>query len=310
MNVSRTKADPLLNPAFVAGTDNCRLACYSAGDPTRPTIVFVHGYPDTHSIWRRMIHALQNDYHCVCYDVRGAGASTHPEATHDYDLGKLAGDLAHVIDWASPDAPAHVVAHDWGSIQSWEAVTEPGLAHRITSFTSISGPCLDHVGHLLRSQWREPRGLIKQLCKSWYIGAMHLPGTGTQTIHKPLARRWPALTRKLEGEALPYNPTHAEDAAAGIKMYRANMASRLTRPRNRHTSVPVQVIRPLHDPFVGAELVRDMERWVDHLAVNTIDGGHWAPYSRARVIANHCRAFIHRTEQMASAMTQSQVSLP
>lgn len=49
------------------------------------------------------------------------------------------------------DKPFHLAAHDWGSIQAWEAVTDLKLAGKILSFSTISGPCLDHVALYLRS---------------------------------------------------------------------------------------------------------------------------------------------------------------
>src|SRR5699024_2829618 len=101
-------------------------------------------------------------------------------------------------DTASPERPVHLIGHDWGSIQVWEAVTDPAMGNRIASFTSISGPCLDHMGHLLRAQLRGARGALwNQLRKSWYIGAMHLPGAATHTAHRRLARHWPEFTRKF-----------------------------------------------------------------------------------------------------------------
>jgi hypothetical protein len=63
--------------------------------------------------------------------------------------------------------PFHLVAHDWGSIQCWEAVTDPANAARLASYTSISGPCLDHV-------FRAPTN-FRQTLKSWYIAFFHLP---------------------------------------------------------------------------------------------------------------------------------------
>ena len=41
----------------------------------------------------------------------------------DYALPVLIEDMAAVITEVSPDAPVHLVGHDWGSIQGWEAVT-------------------------------------------------------------------------------------------------------------------------------------------------------------------------------------------
>lgn len=123
--------------------DGTQLACRACGPAGKPVIVFVHGYPDNQRVWDRVIAELSDDYRCVRYDVRGAGRSSRPNATAAYTLDHLEADLRAVIDWASPHAPVHLVAHDWGSIQSWEAVTDPALSGRIASFTSISGPCLE-----------------------------------------------------------------------------------------------------------------------------------------------------------------------
>ncbi len=294
MPLSKADADiPTLPTARISG-DGVRLACYSQGDSERPTVVFVHGYPDNHHVWDRMVDALKDDFHCVSYDVRGAGASERPGATRHYRLEHLANDLAAVIDWASPQRPAHLVGHRWGSIQSWGAVTDPVLAARIASFTSISGPCLDHVGHWLREQWRSDRAaLLGQLRKSWYIALFHVPGVAAALWHSTLARRWPAITARLEGEPAPVNATRAADGAHGVKLYRANMLPLLRRPRERRTSVAVQVIIPTQDAFVGPGFVRGLDRWVEQLRVRRVESGHWVVLTHAEAVAQHCRDFIN-----------------
>lgn len=125
------------------------------GDTHRPTVVLVHGYPDTSAVWLAVAERLAARYHVVAYDVRGAGASAAPSGTEAYRLERLVEDLAAVIDAttaAAPDRPVHLVGHDWGSIQGWEAVTTEPLAGRIASFTSISGPWLANVSYGLRKR--------------------------------------------------------------------------------------------------------------------------------------------------------------
>jgi pimeloyl-ACP methyl ester carboxylesterase len=296
MNDSGTSAACDDHTATIRG-DGVNLACHATGPANRPVLVFVHGYPDNHHVWDRLVAELADDYRCVRYDVRGAGESDRPPATADYRLDRLEADLQTVIDWASPNAPVHLIGHDWGSIQTWEAVTDPALADRIASFTSISGPCLDHVGHWLRQQWKQDRtGLLKQMRKSWYIAAFHLPLLPSLLWHGPLARRWPAIATRLEGEPLPVNPTQAEDGATGIRLYRANIAARLRAPRERHAQAPVQVITPRRDPFVGPGFVTGLERWVAELTVTPIDAAHWVIQTHPQTIARHCRQFIARRE--------------
>lgn len=278
----------------IAG-DGVRLACRACGPVGRPVVVFVHGYPDNQRVWDRVVAELSGDYRCITYDVRGAGQSSRPRAVAAYTLDHLEADLKAVIDWASPQAPVHLIAHDWGSIQTWEAVTDPALADRIASFTSISGPCLDHVGHWLRRQWLADRaGLLRQIGKSWYILAFHTPVVPTLLWRAGLGRRWPAILERLEGRPLPVNPTQSPDGATGIRLYRANVLKRLRQPRSRHAQAPVQVITPLRDPFVGPGFSDGLEEWVDTLTVTPIDAGHWAIQSEPQTIAAHCREFIKR----------------
>ncbi|WP_199671356.1 alpha/beta fold hydrolase [Salinisphaera sp. Q1T1-3] len=182
-------------PDALIDTGHVTLACYTDGDPGHPRVVMVHGYPDTAGVWDRLTHELSGDYYCIRYDVRGAGRSSRPRATRAYRLSHLRDDLATVLDWACPDGRAvHLIGHDWGSIGSWEAVTDTALSRRIASYTSLSGPCLDHVGHGLRRRWTDERArVMRQLRRSWYIGLFQVPGLGALGWRHFIAPRWPAL---------------------------------------------------------------------------------------------------------------------
>jgi pimeloyl-ACP methyl ester carboxylesterase len=90
-----------------AGVD---LAVTEWGDPAAPTVVLVHGYPDTSALWRPVVAELEPRYHVVTYDVRGAGDSTAPDAGRaGYTLDLLVDDLAAVADATSPGRPVHLV---------------------------------------------------------------------------------------------------------------------------------------------------------------------------------------------------------
>ena len=108
----------------------------NAAGPTVPTVLLVHGYPDTHRVWDQLAAELDADHHVVRYDVRGAGQSGAPADLRGYRLDQLADDMFAVADAVSADRAVHVVGHDWGSIQAWHAVTDPRAAMRIASFTT------------------------------------------------------------------------------------------------------------------------------------------------------------------------------
>src|SRR5690348_7335526 len=134
----------------------------------RPTVLLVHGYPDQQEIWDPVLAELPHDeLHLVTYDVRGAGASDVPRNRHGYRTELLVEDLAAVVAATVPDdLPVHLVGHDWGSVQLWDAVNaergHPRLTGRIASFTAISGPSLDRVPGRHRSRQEQ----LQQLARS------------------------------------------------------------------------------------------------------------------------------------------------
>ncbi|MEQ1440704.1 alpha/beta fold hydrolase [Fontimonas sp. SYSU GA230001] len=279
-----------------------RLAVREWGDRVHPTVVLVHGYPDNSDVWLPVAERLRARFHVVAYDVRGAGASSAPASKRDYRLEQLAADGAAVIEATAPGKAVHVVGHDWGSIQSWETVTAPRLQGRIASYTSISGPCLDHVGYWMRERLGsgDPRQLAQaanQILHSWYIALFQLPLAGPLAWRLGLDRRWPALLARLEGLAsVGVNPTQRDDGRTGVQLYRANFIDRLLHPRERRCDLPVQLIVPLRDPFVSPALFEGIERWVPQLSRTDVDGGHWLPLSAPDLVAEQITAFVERVE--------------
>lgn len=289
---------------FVA-SHGTRLAVFeNVGDG--PSLLFVHGYPDTHIVWDAVRAGLAAEFHTARYDVRGAGSSDAPRGVREYRLDRLADDLFAVADVVSPDRPVHVVAHDWGSIQSWHAVTDPRAVHRIASFTTISGPCLDHTGYWFRERFRRPTPrrlaqLLRQGAKSWYIYAFHIPLAAPLLWRFWLADNWAGLLRRAEGiEPAPGHPqrTLKADAIRGIRLYRANMIRRLTKPQRRFTQVPVQIISPTKDRFVSPALAEGLERWAPDLQRESVECGHWgALTTRATEVAALIAKFVTEVEE-------------
>ena len=108
----------------VRATDGVLLAVREHGDPDRPTVVLVHGYPDTQELWSGVVDRLRDDHHVVTYDVRGAGESTAPAGLGGYALTQLSDDLLAVIEATTPDDRAvHLVGHDWGAPAAWTAAS-------------------------------------------------------------------------------------------------------------------------------------------------------------------------------------------
>ncbi|MDQ0795166.1 SDR family oxidoreductase [Streptomyces sp. B1I3] len=270
-------------------TGGIELCVAELGDRTRPTIVLVHGYPDSKEVWSEVAHRLAEQWHVVLYDVRGHGRSTAPRPLRGgFTLEKLTDDFLAVVDAVSPDRPVHVVGHDWGSVQSWEFVTVERTKGRIASFTSMSGPSLDHFGHWIKQRVSRPTPrrlgqVLGQGAKSWYVGALHTPVLPELAWRGVLGRQWPRILQRMEkvpSDGYP-TPSLPRDAAHGAWLYRDNVRTRLSRPRtDAYAHVPVQLVTPTGDAFLSPALYDDLDSWVPRLVRRSLPAGHWVPRTR------------------------------
>ncbi|WP_407441825.1 alpha/beta fold hydrolase [Rhodococcus sp. (in: high G+C Gram-positive bacteria)] len=282
-----------------------RLHVVEEGNPDGPTLVLVHGWPDTHALWDRVTPLLADTFRIVRFDNRGAGKSTVPRAVEDYRLEHLAADLFAVIDAVSPDEPVHLLGHDWGAVLCWEAVCEPVATGRIASYTSVSGPNLDHLGLWMRRRAGELRllGPGEQALASSYTLLFQIPGVPALVLRAWFAQRWPAfvgLFDRTDPAAIgPVAPTLPDDMAHGLKLYRANLRRRLAGPRERRTDVPVQLILNLRDRAVRPVGYEDTDRWVTDLRVHQLDAGHWSPRSHPAELADATARFVRDVEAAA-----------
>lgn len=292
-----------MTPTTFVQSGDISLAVYTWGQPAagKPAVLLVHGYPDSASVWEACAVNLSKDHFVIAYDVRGAGQSGVPQRLADFDMEHLVEDMAAVLDAVSPVMPVHVVGHDWGSIQSWECASSERLKGRLLSYTSASGPCLDHVGHWIRSRMKAPslanlKALARQAAHSWYIGMFHMPVLGPGAWKIGLDRQWPKILEKLEGVGGHRNPTQRGDGAVGVNLYRANILKRVLKPNIRRVDIPVQLIVALRDPFMINEIFEDLPRWVPQLWRRDIDSGHWLQVSHPDWMAQSVREFIQMLE--------------
>lgn len=282
--------------------DGVSLAITERGRHGAPTVLLVHGYPDSQAVWEKVARKLAERYHVVTYDVRGAGRSEAPTEKNGYSLAHLSRDLRAVIEAVSPEKPVHLVGHDWGSIHSWESVTDPSFEPLLASFTSISGPCLDHVGEKLRSTFGAHAELgraLRQASKSWYVFAFHLPLLAPFAWRAGLAKAIPALLGRSEG--VPPNEeretTRARDGLNGIALYRENIFQRVLSPRARKTRVPVQMIAPEGDDYVSPWLSADIDAQVPNVHRRVVRGGHWIPLSQPERVARWVDEMVSHVEK-------------
>ncbi|WP_321966794.1 alpha/beta fold hydrolase [Burkholderia cepacia] len=302
--VAASKEAKLALPAsrdrMVVSTDGARIAVHEYGllAGQAPTIVLVHGYPDTSHVWDQVVARLAPNYHVVAYDTRGSGDSEHPAPglfSVPYKLTRLSADLNAVIDATSGGQRVHLVGHDWGSIQSWESVARGAVASKIASYTSISGPSLDLVSNWARNNLVNPLqwgNLITQAVSSAYIIGLDFPVLPEVAWATGLPNGLLNFLVQLEGGTR--EPYQSGDGATALNLYRANVLERLLLPAyNKVVTQKVQVIVPTLDLFVKeATSVDSLKGVVQNPQIVRIDAGHWVQLSHPDEVSQAIVRFV------------------
>jgi len=280
---------PVPQSRRVVSDDGVPIAVYESGSPELPTVLAVHGYPDNAALWDGVAEALTGRCRLIRYDVRGAGRSGAPAGRSGYRLPQLAADARAVLDATAPEGRVHLLGHDWGSVQGWYFVTEPRLAPRLASFTSVSGPAVTQLGPWLRNRLRSrrPGPALWQLAHSSYIAFFQLP------VLPELAWR-SGLAGRLLGE--PAEHRTLSDALNGLELYRANLLGGNHRQAGQ-IDLPVQVLAPRRDRYLHPELLLEAPRPIARrLRGRVVESGHWLPLSQPELLADAVAEFVAEVE--------------
>ncbi|OHC26613.1 MAG: hypothetical protein A2Y50_12435 [Pseudomonadales bacterium RIFCSPLOWO2_12_59_9] len=122
-----------------------------------PDVLLVHGFPDSHQVWREQIPVLvRAGYRVIAPDLRGFGASDAPTGKGAYKVANFVSDLLGILDTLGINK-VDLVCHDWGAVCGWSfAIHHP---ERIRRFVPMS------VGH----PEAYPRGGLAQKLKGYYV---------------------------------------------------------------------------------------------------------------------------------------------
>lgn len=121
-----------------------------------PPVLFVHGFPDSHKLWRHQVEAVRAaGFTTIAPDMRGFGESDRPVGAGQYEIAQNVFDLHGVLEHLGVEK-VHVVGHDWGAVVSWAFAAM--LPDRVESLVAMS---VGHPGARIASM--EARE------KAWYM---------------------------------------------------------------------------------------------------------------------------------------------
>lgn len=316
-----TAVPAIYSSQWFVNNGDVRIAVFEQGNPDGPTVVMVHGWPDSHVLWDHVVPLLADRFRVITYDNRGVGASSAPRDYKAYTTACIGDDLGAVIDAVSPDRPVHVLAHDWGSISTWEYLKRPGAGKRIASFTSVSGPSQDHVVAFLLDRLKRPYRLTALLAAlNQWLRLSYMIGLSVPVLAPALVRvlftprrmrKVMSTLGKLSPESIRHSEAVGRDAANTVKIYRANYFRGFAElRRDFYVDVPVQLIGNTHDAFLRPDTLEAEVAWTPRLWRRDIKAGHWSPFSHPRVLATAVSEFADAIDggPPSRAMLRAQVN--
>jgi pimeloyl-ACP methyl ester carboxylesterase len=260
-----------------------------AGDPQRPTILLLHGFPTSSHQFRDLIPRLADRYHVVAPDLPGFGFTTAPDG-FDYSFARLAETMADFTDLIGLERYA-IYIFDYGAPVGLRlALARP---QAVTAIISQNGNAyeegLSDGWASTRAYWADPSPANREAMRAM----LTLETTRWQYTHGAPDETQVAPEAYWLDYALMSRPGHDAIQLGLIADYASNVALYpLIHGYFRDRQPPLLAVWGAKDPFflpAGAEAFR---RDLPKAEVHFLDAGHFALETHCREIAGHIRDFL------------------
>lgn len=281
------------------------LRCAAYGNPSKPLLLCLHGFPEFWIGWREVMQLLAGEYRLVAPDLRGYNLSSKPAGVDAYRIKHVVADIAGLADRLSPGKPFVLCGHDWGAAAAYAfAFQHPA---RLTHLVIANGA---HPVCFQRSIFDDP----DQRRASQYINALRRPESDFWLAENDFAKTLNMLegfsatdwmTPDLRAE---YRAAWAQPGAmsAMVNWYRASPvvvpASKEPAGSSMILDLPDEAVtvRVPHlllwgeaDAALRPSLVSGLARYAPILSVKRVEGaGHWILHEKPNEVANAIRDFL------------------
>jgi haloalkane dehalogenase len=256
-----------------------------------PPIVFMHGFPDDHSVYDRLLPLL-SPRRAVAFDWRGYGQSdraeplafSRPEHVGELEalLDQLAIDRAVLVghDASGPDAVAFAVEHP-------QRVTHLVLLNTIFGHLPslklpemirlLADPALAPLADAMINDEAQRLWLLQFTADHWGMEALDPQGVAVRSI-------------------LPqfYGNADQPDALPAIRAWTAGLFDSLSEQDKlvdtgvlRDLPVPVSVIFGESDPYLDTSVAREIAGLFTDASLHVVPGAsHWPQYDQPQLVAD------------------------
>ena len=233
------------------------LSCRACGEPGRPVLMFLHGFPEAAFVWDGLLaHFAREDnggWYCVAPNLRGFERSSAPDDVNAYRAKHLVQDIAALTDLVTAGSPSPgrldaLIAHDWGGAVAWSLANQH--PDRLRQLVIVNSP---HPGPFLQALQHDPA----QQAASAYMNFLVQPDAAAQLAAKDFERMFGFLTGQdtsLQSLTAPTADTQAHWLTPAVKaQYREVWQHGLQGGLNYYRASP---LRPATATDPGASAVQ------------------------------------------------------
>ena len=279
------------------GADGVTLRAAVAGEG--PPVVLLHGFPQTHLMWRHVAPALAATHTVVCPDLRGYGDSDKPAATSldTYSKRTMGRDVVAAVESLGFDRFA-VVGHDRGALVALRtALDHPDRVTHLATLDVL--PTLD--------MWDVLHGV--QASVAWHLYLMAQPPGLPERMIEAVAEDFFAAF--LDGwgadqDAIPpevraeYLAASAAAVPSIVADYRASATvdvehDEADRRAGRRLAMPVAVVQQDWGSRLGYDAAGLWKAWASDLDHRTLDAGHFMAEQAPDAIVDVVTSLLART---------------
>lgn len=277
------------------------IAYREAGDPAKPTILLLHGFPTSSHMFRELIPALSGQYHVVAPDYPGFGASDMPDLNaFDYSFANFAETVEQFLEAKEISRYAMYVM-DYGAPVGFRLFARN--PERVTGFIIQNGNAyeegLKEFWDPIKAYWAEPSAENGDKLRAFFeLGVtkwQYTNGAPEDAVSLVSPDNW------HHDQFLLDRPGNKDIQLKMFLSYGSNIPEYAKwQALFRQYQPPALIVWGLGDYIFPTDGAHPYERDLKSVEKYILDTGHFALETHLRFISERILAFMDRTAGPAS----------
>lgn len=258
------------------------------GSSNDPTMVMIHGWPETSYCWHHTAQHLQDKYHLIAVDLRGVGGSNRDLDKAKYAKDQLALDIISIIDGLKIK-DFYLVGHDWGGGVAQEM--EFKISSRINKLCVLNFPIINNQKGQAAAYKILGQQLFYPFWYQFFLNLRELPEAliaGKEEVWIRFFMR--GMENEIPEDSIQeyiksYKVPGSITCAANLYRTMSSDIKRWFALANQKIESPTLVIHGSKDPVIIREYFEGVEECISTVDIRSIETGHFVMDEKPKEVA-------------------------